>query len=274
MPSGVELLRELKMNQYRLLTIIILLIIPSILLGQRINPPKWDLEELNTPYSNHTETFAEAFKDPNILIGVFESPDKPSDTILSSGESILSQPGYREAANQYILRILHFVKNIKGSFPEPVVVVVGTGLTPMFEGRPIIPPLSPVSGSKWILALKKTSSASRLERFGKDIEKYPFLNDRTMFVLFRFGYGTLCLKWPEGRPEQEGIKKVPESMIDDLEAIVKVMPSIQKEKKDPNDTAAIDKTSKALKNDLAKSIFTKVSSQKLVKVKDPNDKSK
>jgi hypothetical protein len=260
------------MNKKRLTTITILLVTPAILLGQRIEPPKWELEELSTPYSNHTDTFTDAFKDPNILIGVFEYPNNPSETNLSSGKSILSQTGYGEASNRYNLRVLHLVRSIKGSFSEPVVVVVGVGLTPMFEGRPLIPMLSPGPGSKWILALKKTSQASRLERFGKDIEKYPFLNDRTIFILFRFGYGSLCLKWPEGKQESQGLKKVPDSMIDDLEAIVKVMPSIKKEKKDANDTASINKASAALKNDLAKSIFERVSGQKVAKAQDPNNK--
>ena len=51
-------------------------------------------------------------------------------------------------------------------------------------------------------------------------------------------------------------------MVADLEAVQKAMPSIQKETKDANDTAVISKTSQALKNDLAKSIFKKVSQKK------------
>jgi hypothetical protein len=260
---------DIKMNKKRLTTIIMLLVMPAILLGQRIEPPKWELEELSTPYSNHNETFVDAFKDPNIFIGVFEWAS--SGIKLFSGETIGDLPGYTAAKIRFNLSALRCVTSIKGKFDESVIFISTFG-PPIFEGRPRIPSFIPLSGSKWVLALKKTSSASRLERFGKDIEKYPFLNDRTMFVFFRYGYGALCLKWPEGTPEREGLKKVPDSMVEDLEAIVKVMPYIKKEKKDANDTASINKASAALKNDLAKSIFERVSGQKVPKAQDPNYK--
>jgi hypothetical protein len=94
---------------------------------------------------------------------------------------------------------------------------------------------------------------------------------------FRYGHGALCLKWPEENekfytPPDPDMVKVSESIVDDFEAIQRVMPFTQKKEKDPNEMAAIDNTSKSLKTDAAKSIFTKILSGSCGKVQDPNDR--
>jgi hypothetical protein len=225
--------------------------------------------------SNYVETFAEAFNDPNVLIGVFEMP-KPlttsvSTTTLSSGEILEELPGYWEAMTQFGLIKLRCVKSIKGEFTEPMVFLISPPLMlTLYDTR--IPAFIPFSGTKWVLALQKTSQEYRITKLGKDIEKYKFFNDQTVFTLFRWGHGALCLKWPEKEKEPPYMVKVSESIVGDLEAIQRVFPYTQKEKKDPNEMAALTNTSKALKTDVAKSIFAKVLSGKSIKAQDPNDK--
>jgi hypothetical protein len=62
--------------------------------------------------------------------------------------------------------------------------------------------------------------------------------------------------------EPDSLLKVPESMVDDLEAIQKAMTLIRKATRYPNDTVAIAKTSQTLNNELAKTIFSKISRKK------------
>ena len=275
------------MKKYTALSL--LLVVTCVLLGQEKSaknaPPKqpsyWLKEGWKAAESNYVETFADAFKDPNILIGVFEWPTSiPHRTRLSTGEILEDMPGYHEATIRFSLTKLHCVKPMKGKPPEPVVLVT-TLPPPMLEGTLSIPAFIPPLGSKWVLVLKKTSKEYRISRFGgEDVEKYKFINDRTMFRVFRYGHGALCLKWSDYKkmfPKFPETKKpsylveVPESIVDDFKAIQRVVPYIQKEKKDPNEMAAITNTSKALKTEVAKSIFAKVLSGKSGKVQDPND---
>ena len=226
----------------------------------------------------HEGAFALALKDPNVYIGVFEHFQ--ADTKLPSGKSILSLPNVMEAMNKF--RPLVCVKSIKGTFAEPIIwynmvsAPIGGNRNSSFILLP---------GGKCILAVKKTTKEEITGRFGQEMKKYSYINENTFFDVLWYGYGALYLKWPEerkktegiekinprreairrqmeGRDEHEGMIKVPESMVDDLEAIAKAMPSIQKTMKDPNDTAAINKMSLSLKNDLAKSILEKVTSEK------------
>ncbi len=253
--------------------------------GESKSPPLCAREAKMASGSNYVETFAQAFKDPNILIGVFEYPSKYSPTTLSTGEILERIPGYHKATNRFNLNKLKCIKPIKGQFSEPVVLVPGLFPPmdpPTGESRVRIPGFIPLPGSKWILALKKTSKGYRISRFGDEIEEYKFINDRTLFMVSRYGHGALCLKWagdlkkrfPKLAPK---IKKpsylieVTESLVDDFKAIQLVMPHTRKEKKDPNEMAAINATSKALKTPAAKSIFAKVLSETSGKVQDPND---
>jgi hypothetical protein len=250
--------KELIMKRF-MIVILVLLITPIVISEQsnirrdiisgRIAPP-------GIPRgATHEDAFVRALKDPNIYIGVFERP--PSNTKLSSGEQLYSLPDIGEAIHRF--SPLLCVKSIKGNFTESVIWYCREP-GPRGEGSPNSNNIFIAErGSRWILALEKTTSEYRIGRFGDDIKKYPYINnDDVFFNILWYGYGTLCLNWPSGIPEREGIKKVSESMIDDLEAIVKAMPLIQKKAKDPNDTAAIAKTTESLKNDLAKSIFAKL----------------
>jgi hypothetical protein len=284
--SGVSIRYERGIDMKRYIALFMLLVVTCISLGknrpvkdpERKPAPAWVQEARLAAGSDYVETFAEAFTDPNILIGVFENPLKFSPTTLSSREVLEYLPGFYKAMRQFNLRRLRSVKPIKGKFPEPV-CFTRMGLPPMVEGRPSIPPVVTPKGSKWVLALKKTSNKERISRYGHkdDIEKYKFINDHTMFTVSRYGHGALCLKWPEPKKESRQFPKprfvvqVPESIVGDFEAILRVMPHIRKEKIDPNGVAAIDKTSKILKTDAAKSIFAEVLGDKLQKAQDPNE---
>ena len=95
-----------------------------------------------------------------------------------------------------------------------------------------------------------------------------------MYKVSRYGYGALCLRWSKDEkkhPQPSYVIKVPESIVSDMEAIQHVIPSVLEKKIDPNDVAVITNTSKALKNDLSKSIFTKVLGDKFKKAQNPND---
>jgi hypothetical protein len=273
----------------RYIVLSILLVATCVLFGQEKPgknsvskpPPIWVREGEMAAGSNYVDTFAEAFKDPNMLIGVFEYPSEPSRNTLSSGEILEYIPGYHQASIRFNLNMLKCIKPIKGQSPEPV-VLVPTLFPPMVEERPSIPAFTPLMGSKWILALKKTSKEYRISRFGDQIEKYEFLNDRTMFTVSRYGHGALCLKWvgdykkifPKFTPKAKkpsDLVEFTESLVDDFKAIQLVIPYTQKEEKDPNEMAAITNTSKALKTAAAKTIFAKVLSDTSVKVQDPND---
>jgi hypothetical protein len=248
---------------------LLFLIAPILLFGQE--EPAGRLLKPFPPGSGAVETFANAFADPNVFIGVFEYSPKSSLTTLSTGDILENIPGYGEACNRFSLSELRCTKPIKGRFVEPV-TFISTIIPPIFEARPMLPGFCPHYGSKWVLALEKTSQEYRIYRFGKDIEKYKFLNDHTMFEVLWYGYGALCLTWPEKKEEPPYLVKVPESIVNDLEAIQRVVPYAQKEKRDPNEMAALTNTSKALKTDVAKSIFAKVLSGKYIKAQDPNDK--
>jgi len=252
---------------------LLLLIAPILLFGQE-KPVKKYVPKPPPVGVGAVETFAQAFTDPNVFIGVFECSPKSSFTTLSSGEILENMPGYFEALNRFSM--LYRVKPIKGKFVEPIIFVC-TLPPPLFEfdrGRRL-PGFIPPFRSKWVLALEKTSKEYRIARFGKDIEKYKFLNDRTTFDVQWYGYGALCLKWPDedkGWTKPEYLVEVPEIIVDDFEAIQRVVPYIQKEKIDPNELASITETSKALKTDVSKSIFEKVLADRSQKAQDPNDR--
>jgi len=261
--SELSLRYERGIDMKKHIVLSMLLVVTCVLFGQekrgenRVSKPRpaWVREGRMAAGSNYVDTFAQAFKDPNILIGVFEYPSGPARNTLSSGEILEDSPGYLEAAIRFNLKMLRCIKPIKGQSPEPVVLVPRL-FPPILEARPRIPAFIPLAGSKWVLALKKTSKEYRIARFGENIEKYKFINDRTMFMVFRYGHGALCLKWADVKKPSH-VVKVPESIVDDFEAIQRVIPYTQKEKIDPNELAAITKTWQALKTDVAKSIFAK-----------------
>ena len=251
----------MKTNKYIIL--LIFLLVTPIVISQQSNIRRDRSGRVLPPGiprgATHEDAFALALKDPNIFIGVFEFP--PANTKLASGEHLWSLPGIGEATNKF--SPLLCVKSVKGKFAEPIIWYCSLP-APRGEGRPAdINGMVYAADGKWILAVQKTTSEYRIGRFGEEIQKYPYINDDNKFFnILWYGYGGLCIKWPEGREKPAGIVKVNESMVDDLIAIQKVMPLIQKPTKDPNDTETINKMSLSLKNDLAKTILGKITAEK------------
>jgi hypothetical protein len=219
---------------------------------------KSDQPQVTSRDAAAAETFAEAFKDPNVIIGVFQR-GSAMDTLVTGG-MVARLPGYAEATTKFTLETLRCTRTIKGNFTEAVVFAAGTAV-PKEEGKPEVPGFTVPFSSQWVLALEKTTAGSRAARFGPEVGRYTWLNDRTMYRLFWSGYGALCLKWPKEDPKKPEPKpaylvEVPDTIAVDFEAIAKVMPSLTKA--DPNGTAAIDKVNVSLKTDLAKSVFQKI----------------
>ena len=240
--------------------------------SQNLSGRKQELEAARN--SDYIDTFAEAFNDPNVFIGVFERskvvPNVIPVTTLSSGEILEELPEYLQAMKYFHLpHQFKCVKSIKGEFTEPMVFVFDPPYI-MMERRKL-PTFVPLPETKWILALKKTTHEYRAERI-KSVEDYKFFNDETVFSLFHWGHGALCLQWPEKEMEPQNMVKVSEDFIPDLQAIEKAMPHVQKKQRESSDTAAIEKTKNALKTNKAKAIFDELlqKQQELAQSKDPN----
>ena len=235
---------------------------------------KSDQPQVTSRDAAAVETFAEAFRDPNIIIGVFQR-GSAMDTLVSGG-MVARLPGYGEATTKFTLEALRCTRTIKGNFSEAVMFAAGTA-APKVEGKPEVPGFTNPFGSQWVLALEKTTPEARASRFGPEVTKYTWLNDRTTFRLFWSGYGALCLKWPKEDPKKpepkpEYLVQVPDTIVGDFEAIAKAMPHV--EKADPNAPAAIENVKKTLKSDLAKSIFEKVLTDRNARPQNPAGASK
>ena len=191
--------------------------------------------------SNPIETFANAIKDPNIVIGVFES-DWPRPSRL------ISAPG----RIRNVLRGFKPVELIKGQLKEEWIWVPRPSIS-----RPPVPMLIAPRGSKWVLALRRTTPEYRIVRFGEDIEQYEFLNDDTLFILHRLGHGALCLEWPEDSAieQPDWVVKVSEDIIDDFKVMLELSTDLKKNRLDPSDAADM---TKLIKTEQAKSIFAEI----------------
>jgi hypothetical protein len=212
--------------------------------------------------SNPSRTFAEALMDPNIVIGIFEYSSEPSVTGLPAEDTVQFLDRYWAAQDRFNLRMLHLVKTVKGDFPSPSIFVYDRiAPTPSASHGPRIPSFIPVGGSQWLLALQKTTYRSRLACFGDDILTYNFLEDRTFFRLFHYGYGAMCVQWPEdAQPGTEArhVTVVPASIADDLVAIRRLLPRICVENVSADDAAAIGAGWRTLKTPVAKSILSEL----------------
>jgi hypothetical protein len=213
--------------------------------------------------SDYVNTFAEAFTDPNVLMGVFENPkyipnSVSNFSVLSSDDILELKPGYFEALNQFdALRKLKCIKSIKGQFVESFVILICPPFMQVsYETH--IPIFTPLTESKWVLALKKTTHEYRVTRLGEEVKKYTFLNDDTVFSLFHWGHGTLCLQWPEKEMKPENMVQVSQDIIPDLQAIGQALPHMQKKTLEAEDLTALNNTKNALKTPQAKAIFEKM----------------
>ncbi len=221
----------------------------------RIPAPTKEL--LQIARSDTIKTFADAFLDPNVVIGVFEYPREITTTGLPTDAVLAFLDKYWTAQEQFGVRMLRCVKMIKGNAPIPAIFVYDR-LAPDLPQGLQIPSFIPVAGSRWILALEKTTRRSRLARFGPEISTYNFLEDRTLFRMYHYGHGSLCLSWPQDQPggrEARRARTVPETTVDDFAAILRVVPVVYKDPLTLDDAGAVGLTWRSLKTPTGKAVL-------------------
>jgi hypothetical protein len=211
--------------------------------------------------SNRIKTFADAFLDPNVVIGVFEYPKEITATGVPTDEALEFLNGYWTAQEKFGVRMMQCVKVIKGDVPVSAVFVCDR-LVPDQPEAMRIPSFVPVPDSRWILALEKTTHRSRIARFGEEIDSYRFLEDRTLFRMFHYGYGVLCLQWPQegqsGSHESRHVQTVPQSTLEDLANIKRVLPLACKDQPTVDEAAAIGLAWRGMKTPMGKAIFGEI----------------
>jgi hypothetical protein len=211
--------------------------------------------------SDPIKTFAEAFLDPNVVIGVFEYSKEISTAGVPSAQMIEFLDGYWAAQEKYGIRMMHCVKAIKGEVPVSAVFVFDRLVPDQPEGRRI-PSFVPVAESTWILALEKTTHKSRVARFGDEIDEYTFLEDSTFFRMFHYGYGALRLQLPQedetASHESRRVQTVPETATDDFVGIRKVLPLARKDSPTVDDAATIGLAWRGMKTPMGKSILGEI----------------
>jgi hypothetical protein len=211
--------------------------------------------------SNPIETFADAFLDPNIVIGVFEYPRDITTRGLPTDQVLSFLDKYWTAQEKFGVRMMRCVKMIKGEAPIPAVFICERLAPDLPEGLQI-PSFIPVAGSTWILALEKSTPESRIAQFGQEIAAYNFLEDRTLFRMFHYGYGALCLGWPEDEKSNHHafrhVRTVPQTMVDDFTDICRVLPVVSKDQVSINDAAAIGSAWRGMRTQIGKSILNEI----------------
>jgi hypothetical protein len=205
--------------------------------------------------SDVIKTFADAFLDPNIVVGVFEYPRDITTQGLPTDEVYGFLEKYWAAQEKFGVRMMRCIKMIKGDAPISAVFVCDR-LAPDLPRGLQIPSFIPVAGSTWILALQKTTLRSRLARFGSEIGDYTFLEDRTMFRMYRYGHGSLCLTSPqdEHRASQR-IRTVPQTTVDDFAGICRVLPIIRKDQLTADDATRVGQAWRGMKTPTGKSVL-------------------
>ena len=166
--------------------------------------------------SSYAETFAEAFLDPNIMIGIFEPVEYSLSAMKSLGEEWMEHlDEYFTVSNKRFLIVLKPEKVIRGVLEVPLVFCCP--VHPAFvldrNGGKSTPGFMPFSGRRWILALEKTTRQKRIALYGVVVADCSFINDRTFFKEHNSGYGVLCLE-PVGEPDRN-TRVVPEDAIVD-----------------------------------------------------------
>lgn len=231
----------------------------------------WADESKRAMRSSHAKAFAEALQDPNIMIGVFQVADL---TALESfdGDVLELLRQYETADNRFGLRILKRIKSIKGQFEEPIVFFSPQLPARFWNGGPVIPPFVPLRGSRWILAMERTTREKRIALFGDRIEECSFINDKTFFKVHHFGYGTLCLKRVTG--SSPSALEASEDTVADLEAIQGVASLLSGGRLDPNEMTTVQAVGNSLKTDIARSVLETMRRHPTPEHQDPNSASK
>ena len=215
-------------------------------------------ELMQVARSDPVKTFADAFLDPNVVIGVYEYPRDITTRGLPTDEVLGFLEKYWAAQEKFGVRMMRCVRMIKGNAPIPAVFICDRLAPDLPEGLQI-PSFIPVAGSTWILALEKTTRQSRIAQFGQEVSSYGFLEDRTLFRMFRYGHGALCLQWPQEERStfrrSRHVPTIPGTAVEDLESILRVLPVLRKEQLSAADAAAIGAAWRDMKSPTGKSIL-------------------
>lgn len=210
-------------------------------------------------YRSVSTAFADAFADPNIVIGVFDRPSyfliqlEEIDPSLPSEQIIEIIRHYSSAGSNFNLIRLRCLELIQGDMTGPYAFI--STLFTMTESEPHLLTFSPPLESKWIVALRKTTPEYRAARFLQDMGQYKFLNDDTFFTVWGFQYGALCLKWPEKIEQRFGVVNVSEDIVDDFKIMYELSTDLRKSRLDLSRAAEM---AEMLETEQAKSIFAEI----------------
>ena len=210
-------------------------------------------------YRSVSTAFADAFADPNIVIGVFDCPSyslielEAIDPNLPSEERIEILNHFGAAKISFNLMRLRRLELIQGDMTGPDAYI--STMPTMVSSGPLLF-FHPFPGSKWILALRKTTSEYRVARFHQDMGQYKFLNDDTFFTVWGYQFGALCLEWSEDVFEKpDWAVKISEDVVDDFKIMYEISTDLRQSRLDPSRAAEM---AEMLETEQAKSIFAEI----------------
>lgn len=169
---------------------------------------------------SHARNMARAMADDHWIIGVFEDTEvseRDNDWYrLRDGTSLRDQEHYLSAGQGwYIMRL---VQPIKGETDS----LVFFKAFPSFGRKDVF---LPQPGSRWILILKPVLDGNRRLLTSTtlysvdDLDKYPVLRPNTLFELYDYAGGALCVRWPEANDIPSVMPVYPADLTGDMKDI-------------------------------------------------------
>lgn len=173
---------------------------------------------------SHVRNLAMALTNQILIVGVYEYTyvsGRDHDWYrLKDGTSLRDQK-YRLSRGQgwYIMRL---IQPIKGETDN----LIFFKAFPSFSKKIVF---LPQPGSHWLLILKPAlngdgtllSSASNYS--ATEIEKFPVLRPNTLFELYDYANGALCVKWPEDYDLPDMMQVYPEDLSADIKYLYSVV---------------------------------------------------
>jgi hypothetical protein len=174
------------------------------------------LSQPAAPAIEAAQTFAQALKQADAIMGAYEISDRPLPTVLPSGEILENIPGYSAATIRYSLCQLNLVQPIAGTSNSVAFI---SQLFCHIEGQPF-KPFPAIPGSRWILALQK--SAGRVNDGGVVLaENVPNIIRQNLYQSLDNTSRAVCLRWPKakGIPQPKYLVNVDEAAVEDLKQL-------------------------------------------------------
>lgn len=201
------------------------------------------------------ENFAHALQRVDIVLGVYEVPDGHAPTVLPSGEILENVPGYSETLLRLGLCKLKSVQTLDGESNSFVFV----SQFPVRVERQPYAPFIALPGSKWILALQKsTNDVGQMNKAKTGSESVAVI-EQNMFRPFNDRLGVACLNWPKdkGVDQPNHVMNVSESAVEDLRQLRNFYDA--QKNKNAWSEADMNLVRKSLKSDFGKSVLHKLS---------------